>query len=343
MKLTNNQRERYSRLLALRNISEENMKSIMDTTVAVVGAGGLGSPVLRLLTAIGFGKIRIIDRDIVELSNIQRQTVYNTRDIGQPKAIAAAENLALMNPEVELQPYSVSLQEENALDLLRGSNIIIDGLDSFRTRRIVNQASLKLGIPYVFAGAVEYYANLSTFIPGRTACFNCIMGNTEDNLRNTCANVGVSPTLLTIAASIEVNEALFLATGRDPLLTNRLMTIDTDSMSFETFNIEQSTTCPACSKPSKERRRRRNKLNVALLCSESFNVTPPKLENIDIERAAELLSKSHTVTRGRRFVIINIQMGQKVTLMSSGSAIIKGVRTADEAVQLYRQIRDIMN
>ena len=174
MKLTDNQRERYSRLLALRNINEEDMESIMDTTVAVVGAGGLGSPALRLLAAIGFGKIRIIDRDIVELSNIQRQTIYNTADIGEPKAEAAASNLALMNPEIELEPYSISLQEENALDLLKGADIIVDGLDSFSTRRIVNKISLKLGIPYIFAGAVEYYANLSTFIPGRTACFNCI-------------------------------------------------------------------------------------------------------------------------------------------------------------------------
>ena len=177
MKLTDNQRERYSRLLALRNINEEDMESIMDTTVAVVGAGGLGSPALRLLAAIGFGKIRIIDRDIVELSNIQRQTIYNTADIGEPKAEAAASNLALMNPEIELEPYSISLQEENALDLLKGADIIVDGLDSFSTRRIVNKISLKLGIPYIFAGAVEYYANLSTFIPGRTACFNCIMGD----------------------------------------------------------------------------------------------------------------------------------------------------------------------
>ena len=103
MKLTDEQQERYSRMLALRDFSESDMETIMNTTVAMLGAGGLGSPALRLLAAIGFGRIRIIDRDIVELSNIQRQTVFNTEDIGKPKAEAAADNLELMNPEVQFE------------------------------------------------------------------------------------------------------------------------------------------------------------------------------------------------------------------------------------------------
>ncbi|MHA2359989.1 MAG: HesA/MoeB/ThiF family protein, partial [Candidatus Thorarchaeota archaeon] len=128
MKLTDEQRDRYSRMLALRDFSEKDMETVMNTTVAMVGAGGLGSPSLRLLTAIGFGRIRIIDRDIVELSNIQRQTVFNTQDIGMPKAEAAAVNLSLMNPEVNFDPICVSISEENAIDVLKGADIIVDGL-----------------------------------------------------------------------------------------------------------------------------------------------------------------------------------------------------------------------
>lgn len=343
MKLTDNQRERYSRLLALRNINEEDMESIMDTTVAVVGAGGLGSPALRLLAAIGFGKIRIIDRDIVELSNIQRQTIYNTADIGEPKAEAAASNLALMNPEIELEPYSISLQEENALDLLKGADIIVDGLDSFSTRRIVNKISLKLGIPYIFAGAVEYYANLSTFIPGRTACFNCIMGDAEDNPQNTCANLGVSPTLLSIAASIEVDEAIFIATGRQPHLANRLMTIDSDSMSFDTFEISKSKNCSVCSKPIDTIEGKSEELNVTMLCSKSFNVTPANMENIDLDKGGIRLPKTYSVVQAGKFLVINMSSGEKITLMKSGSAIIKGVDTAEHAARLYKQIRDLID
>ncbi len=109
MKLSDEQRDRYSRMLALRDFSEKDLETVMNTTVALIGAGGLGSPSLRLLTAIGFGRIRIIDRDIVELSNIQRQTVFNTKDIGMPKAEAAAVNLNLMNPEVIFDPICVSI------------------------------------------------------------------------------------------------------------------------------------------------------------------------------------------------------------------------------------------
>ena len=199
-------------MLALRDFSEDDMKSIMKTTIAVVGAGGLGSPALRLLTAIGFGKIRIIDRDIVELSNIQRQTIYNTQDIGEPKVEASAANLKMINPNVEFDPICISIREDNALDLLKGSDIILDGLDSFKARRAVNGASLELGIPYIFAGAVEYYANLTTFVPGKTGCLNCVMGNAQDNPDNTCAQVGVTPTLLSLAAAVEVNEAVRLST-----------------------------------------------------------------------------------------------------------------------------------
>jgi adenylyltransferase/sulfurtransferase len=338
MKLTDDQRERYSRMMALRDFSEDDMKSIMKTTIAVVGAGGLGSPALRLLTALGFGKIRIIDRDIVELSNIQRQTVYNTTDIGEPKVEAAATNLKMVNPNVEFDPICISIREENAIELLQGSDIILDGLDSFRARRAVNRASITLGIPYIFAGAVEYYANLSTFVPGKTGCLNCFMGDAEDNPENTCANVGVTPTLLSLAAAVEVNEAIRLATGRDPTLGNRLMTIDSSSLVFDFFDIGKINDCPVCSKPTQDEATPNEQLTVATLCSESFNISPPRLANLDIEELAQKLSSKYKLKKTSRLILLKLPTGEKVTLMASGSAIVKGVSTAEEAIRLYELI-----
>jgi len=325
-------------MLALRDFTEKNMQSIMHANVTVVGAGGLGSPALRLLTALGFGTIRIIDRDIVELSNIQRQTIYNTNDIGEPKALAAAANLALMNPEVEFEPFTVSIQDENVNQLLKGTDIIIDGLDSFKTRRVVNRASLELKIPYVFAGAVEYYANLSTFIPGETGCLHCLMGEAEDNPENTCAQVGVSPTLLSLAAAVEVNEAIRLATGVKPVLANRLMTIDSSILSFDFFDIGRVSTCPQCSPSRIDDRKRGNDLTVHTLCSQSFNVSPPSIMDLNLEAIARKQDAKNMVKQSRKFLIIEKPSGQKITLMSSGSAIIKGVNTADEAVRLYEDV-----
>ncbi|MGY5880008.1 MAG: HesA/MoeB/ThiF family protein [Candidatus Thorarchaeota archaeon] len=325
-------------MLALKDFSESDMKSIMSTTVTVVGAGGLGSPALRLLTAIGFGNIRIIDRDIVELSNIQRQTIYNTQDVGKPKVEAAETNLKLTNPNVEFEPICVSIREENVLEVLNGTDIILDGLDSFKARRAVNRASQELKVPYIFAGAVEYYANLSTFVPGKTGCLNCVMESAEDNPDNTCAQVGVTPTLLSLAAAVEVNEAVRLATGQEPILGNRLMTIDSGSLTFDFFDIGKSDECLICSKSGQSTIAKTNEISVTQLCSQSYNVSPPKIERLNLTELAQKLDQSYSVKSTDRSIIVKFRNGEKLTLMASGSAIIKGVDTADDAIRLYELI-----
>jgi adenylyltransferase/sulfurtransferase len=246
MKLTKDQRDRYSRSLKLRDFGEEEMITVTKTTVSMVGAGGIGSPTLRLLASMGFGKIRIIDGDKVDLSNLQRQNIYNTQDIGKSKARCAATNLSLMNPEVEYQAIDSAIEEGNVEKLLKESDIIVDGLDSFHTRRLVNHVCVKHGIPYVFAGAVEYYANLSTIIPGQTGCLHCVMGNAQDNPENTAAKIGVSPELLSVVAGIEARECLLLAIGRKPNLAGRLMTIDISTLSADFFEFARLENCPVC-------------------------------------------------------------------------------------------------
>ncbi len=339
MTLTPKQKERYSRMLALHDFSESDMESIAASTVSVVGAGGLGSPALRLLTAIGFGKIRIIDRDIVELSNIQRQTVYNTVDIGMPKAEAAAANLALLNPNVEFEPISASLAEDNARTLLEGSDIIIDGLDSFMTRFVVNHVSVSSKIPYVFAGAIEYHSNLSTFIPDKTGCLHCLSGDAQDNADYTCANVGVTPELLSIAASVQVREALSLATGREPRLANRLMFIDLASLSFDFFDIGRDENCPVCSVNATLPTVSQSEApRVTTLCSGTFNLTPASQIEIDMDSIAEQLSSSYEVKQAKRWLKIRTESGIEVTLMPQANAIIKGVKSEQEALEIYQTI-----
>lgn len=314
------------------------MDTIMSTSVAMLGAGGLGSPSLRLLAAIGFGRIKIVDRDIVELSNIQRQTVFNTEDIGKPKAEAAASNLELMNPEVYFDPMCVSVDDNNAIDVLKGTDIIIDGLDSFKARRAVNKASLALKIPYVFAGAVEHYANLTTFIPGETGCLQCVMGDAQDNPENTCAHVGVSPTLLSIAAAVEVNETLKIALGRIPDLANRLMTIDTSTLSFDFFDIGKASDCEVCSRPPKEPKKIQSEPRATQLCSQSYNVSPGKILKLDLDTLARKLESSYEIDRRKRFLIVKVDSDIKVTIMPAGNLIVKGVATAEAATKIFQEM-----
>jgi adenylyltransferase/sulfurtransferase len=338
MTLTKEQKERYSRTLVLKDFGEQDLEKVLRATVTVVGAGGLGSPALRLLTALGFGKIRIIDRDIVELSNLQRQTVYNTSDIGKPKAEAAAANLALLNPDVKLEPMSISIEMSNAADLLKGSEVIVDGLDTIHSRQAINSASVALRIPYVFAGAIEYYANLTTFLPGQTGCLHCMMGDAQDNPQNTCAIAGVSPTVLSVAAAIEVQEALLVVIGRQPQLAGRLMSIDINNLSFDFFQIERVQDCPVCSSPKKAPKVKMDRPVVNILCSSTFNVYPPTAAAFDIAVVADHARRKYKVVQGPTFIRVDLDNDVQITLMKNGNGIVKGVDTPEEALRLYEEI-----
>ncbi len=338
MPLTPEQSKRYSRMLALRDFSEGDMESLMNTVVCVVGAGGLGSPALRLLTAIGFGHIRVIDRDVVELSNIQRQTLYNTDDIGKPKTEVAAVNLRLMNPNVTIEPVSATIRNDNARDLLQGSDIIIDGLDTFEARRDVNRASLELDIPYIYAGAVEYYSNISTFIPRQTGCLECLTGDVQDNPDATCAMIGVSPTLLSITASIEVREAVLLATDHEPKLTGKLLHFDEESLSFDTFDIARAENCPACSSDTISLSEVEGAEMVHTLCEGSYSISPSEMMSLDLKTIAEGLDDEYKVIVASTFLMATSGAGLKVTIMVSGNAVVKGVNTPEAALDLYHSL-----
>ncbi|MHA2601277.1 MAG: HesA/MoeB/ThiF family protein [Candidatus Thorarchaeota archaeon SMTZ1-83] len=339
MPLKANQKERYSRMLALRDFTEDDMEKILTSRVTVVGAGGLGSAVLHLLTALGFGHIRIIDRDIVELSNIQRQTVYDTSDIGMPKAEAAAANLKVMNPEVDLEPISASLDERNAHELLVGSDIIIDGLDSFHTRHAVNKVSQSLEIPYVFAGAIEYHSNLTTFIPGQTGCLHCMAGDAKDDPEYTCANVGVTPELLSIAGAIQVREAVLLTTEREPHLKSRLMVVDLSSLTFDVFDIGRDEDCPVCSVAQPDVPIRVSKeASATTLCSGTFSIAPPSMNVLDIDGIAARLDDRYDVKKAAKWLKIKTLEGTEITIMGRGNAIVRGVSSVEDALAIYREV-----
>ena len=338
MRITPEILERNSRMLALHDFSKEDMASVLNTRVAMVGAGGLGSPALRLLTAIGFGKIRVIDRDIVELSNIQRQTIYNHQDIGKPKAVVAVENLSVQNPDVEFEPICATVTEDNVIELLKGVDIIVDGLDSFKAIHAINYASLSLGIPYVFAGAVEYYANLSTFIPRETGCLYCLMGDAKDNPDNTCAQIGVSPSLLSIASAIEVREAVLLAIGRSPNLKNRLMSVDISAFSFDTFEISRIDDCPVCSGDVVASRADNTSPSIVTLCSGSVSIAPQTRRDLKFSEIIKRLDSKYEVLSEKGFLVIQAPDNVRITIMSGGNAVVREVKNEESAKRLYDEI-----
>ena len=338
MTLTDEQLQRYSRMLALRDFSEEDLESIMRSTVTVVGAGGLGSPVLTLVTALGFGTVRVIDQDLVDLSNLQRQTLYRMGDIGQPKVEAAVETLSKMNPDVHLEPIMASIHHGNAENLLRGSNVVLDGLDTIQARRAVNIATQRLRIPYVYAGAIEYYGNVSTFLPSKTGCLQCLLGDARDDPERTCARVGVTPTLLSVVAAIEVQEAVSIVTSRQPSLAGRLMHIDIRDLSFDSFEISRTDNCPICSDSTEVKPQMSEGLSVTMLCSNSFNITPPQTLALDLEAIGKRLQDRYKVRVSKLFLAVEVEPDVTITVMKKGTAVVKGVTNASRALEIYKTV-----
>jgi molybdopterin/thiamine biosynthesis adenylyltransferase len=245
-KLSDEELTYYSRQLVLEEMGCGAQLKLKNGKVCVVGVGGLGSVVSMQLAAIGVGHLHIVDHDVVELTNLHRQHIYGIDDIGHPKVEAAAKRLHNMNPYITVEPISRSINETNAADTIDGMDVVVDGLDRMAARYAINRACVKLGVPYVFGAATATTGNLSTIIPNETACLECFYGSRDDRKLPKHETVGVHPSLVNVVASLEVSEAVRMLTGRQPLLVNKLLHFDLDTMEFSEVNISKVESCPVC-------------------------------------------------------------------------------------------------
>ncbi|MGH9879633.1 MAG: ThiF family adenylyltransferase, partial [Nitrososphaerales archaeon] len=212
----NHELERYSRQIMLEGIGYDGQLKLRDAKICVVGVGGLGTPIVSQLTAMGVGHLRIVDRDVVELSNLHRQTIYNDSDIGQVKVEAAARKLKAMNPNIEVEPLPVSVNDYTAPKIVEGCDVVIDGLDSVIARYALNDACLQLKIPYVYGGAISLLGSACTIIPYETACLRCIFPSLAEDDMPTCSTEGIHPSVLSVIAGTEVSEAVKIIVGQKP-------------------------------------------------------------------------------------------------------------------------------
>ena len=235
---------RYSRQTLL--FGKEGQEMLKRTSVFVAGAGGLGSVISFYMAAAGFGKIRIVDCDSVELSNLNRQILHSNADVGRPKARSAYETLTGINPEIEVEAMVETISEDNIGELLRGSHLIMDAMDNFPIRYLLNRAALMMRIP-LFHGAISgYQGQATTIIPGRTACLSCLFPrapppSTFPALGSTCGVIG----------SIQVTEAMKYVTGVGELLENRLLLWDGLHVAFDEVAYERNASCMECSDVSR--------------------------------------------------------------------------------------------
>jgi len=248
MMLTDTQIERYQRHILLREVGGEGQKALLGSSVAVVGAGGLGCPLLTYLVAAGVGRISIIDNDHVSLSNLQRQALFTTADVGLPKVEVAAARLRALNPDVELLAVESKLTAENAAALLAGHNVIADGCDNFRTRSIVNRAAVALAIPLVSAAIGPFEGQLGSFaghLPG-VPCWACFAGAPDDVPGTSCADVGVLGALAGLVGAAQAMEVLRLILGFGHSQIGRIWLFEALSLVSRSVRIAKDPACPVC-------------------------------------------------------------------------------------------------
>jgi molybdopterin/thiamine biosynthesis adenylyltransferase/rhodanese-related sulfurtransferase len=247
--LTAEQRERYSRHLLLPEVGPEGQQKLLDAKVLLLGAGGLGSPTALYLAAAGVGTLGIVDNDEVDLSNLQRQVIHSSERIGVPKVDSAAETINALNPDVKVDKYPVRLGPDNIVEIISGYDIVVDGLDNFPTRYLLNDASVRLGIPVVSAAILGFEGQLSVFKPFDGPCYRCLFPVPPPaELAPSCGANGVLGVLPGTMGLLQATEVIKLILGEGDPLIGRLLMYDALSATVSEVKVRRDSDCPICSR-----------------------------------------------------------------------------------------------
>ena len=335
--------EKYSRQVMLEEIGYEGQLKLKKAKACVVGVGGLGNPIVTRLVAMGIGTIRIVDRDVIELSNLHRQTMFDESDIGQVKVEVAAKKLKKMNSDVIIEALPVSVNDYTALDVVDGCDVVIDALDSVNARYSLNKACMAKNIPFVTGAAVGVSGQVFTILPHQTACYHCIFPSLDENSMPTCSTEGVHPSILSIVGGIEVAEAVKIMIGRTPTLTNKLLYIDLDNLDFNTTIFSKVDECPECGIGKHENLPKQD-LIVEELCGRNrgkrtFSITPTKMIEIDVPKITNFASEKGFKIQNQGELGLSISSNDVYeSFLKRGSAVIVGEKDEDSAIVLYKKL-----
>lgn len=248
MAFTNEQLERYSRHIILKEVGAKGQKKLLNSKVLIIGAGGLGAPAAMYLAAAGIGTIGIADADEVDLSNLQRQIIHGTKDVGKAKVKSAKETMNEMNPDVTVNTYRTFVTSENILDLIKDYDFIIDGTDNFPAKFLINDACVMAGKPFSHAGIIRFQGQLLTYVPGKGPCYRCVFKNPPPkDAVPTCKQAGVIGAMGGVIGSLQAMEAIKYLLGIGELLTGYLLTYDAITMNFRKIKLPPAAKdCGVC-------------------------------------------------------------------------------------------------
>ncbi|RUA18499.1 MAG: thiazole biosynthesis adenylyltransferase ThiF [Clostridia bacterium] len=340
---TSSDLSRYQRQMIFRGLGEEGQRKLAAGRIAIVGCGATGSALANLLARAGVGFLRLIDRDFVELSNLHRQMLYTEADIGQPKAVAAARRIGAINSAIQIEARVRDFNPGNALALLDDVDFILDGTDNFETRYLINDAALKLGLPWVYTGVVASYGLTATLIPegaaGRTGreatpCLQCILGPEPPAGGPTCDTAGVIGPIVTLMASISASEAIKVLTGKGEINRGMIM-IDLWDNSFESFGVAaRNPDCPACGHGAYRFLDAEVGSRTAVLCGRNAVQISNPGARISLPVVARRLQPLGKVEVNEYLLRAHIDE-YELTLFADARAIIKGTEDIEKARSLY--------
>ena len=331
---------RYARQMRYPPIGVEGQKNLLASRALVVGCGALGSVIANTLARAGVGKSRLVDRDFLELNNLQRQVLYDEEDVaeGLPKAIVAQNKLRRINSQIEIEAHVADVEHTNILKLCEGVDCIVDGTDNFETRFLINDAALKLRLPWVYGGCIGAEGQTLTILPGETPCLRCIMpeppppGSTP-----TCDSAGILGTIIGVVASMQANEAIKILSGHREAISRTWNVFDlwdntARQIKLDSFDQKDCSTCSGREFPWLSGQRGSQ---TAILCGRnSVQLSFPGRAGISLDDLAAKLAAVGSVTRNRYLVRASIEPYQ-LTVFPDGRAVIGGTEDVAEAKSVY--------
>jgi molybdopterin-synthase adenylyltransferase len=333
--------ERYSRQIRFPGIGEAGQRRLLAARVTLCGCGALGTVLANLLVRAGVGHLRLVDRDFIETSNLQRQVLFDEKDVVDniPKAVAAARKLQAINSTVNVEPIVTDIDRTNILDLINDADLILDGSDNFEVRYLINDAAVKLAKPWVYGGCVGSHGQTMTIVPGTTPCLRCVFEAAPGpGEAGTCETAGVLGSIVSVIASFQATEALKLLTGRHDALNRELIYFDVWENVQRRIRIAPllgKVDCPCCQRRRFEWLDGAQGSQTTSLCGRNaVQVSQRSAARLDFEHMASDLRRLGEVSFNRFLMKFSAE-GHEFTVFPDGRAIIKGTADEDKARTLY--------
>lgn len=334
---------RYVRQQRFSPFGQAGQEALQKSTALVCGCGALGTVIAERLARAGVGKLRIVDRDWVELTNLQRQTLFLERhaQFAVPKAIAAAEMLRQINSAIEIEPIVEDITCETIGTLAAGCDLLLDGTDNFETRFVINDYCVKQGIPWVHAGCLGASGQVLTILPGKTACFRCLVPDLPPpDAMQTCDTAGVLGPAIGIVASWQAAEALKILSGNESAINKRLLVLDTWDTDCRLVNLQPVKGCPTCDLRQFQFLDGRIRSESVVLCGKNaVQITPP----VPVQSFSELTAlaeklNSHGQVQANAFFVRVVLEKHQITVFRGGRAVVEGTTSPAEAKSILARI-----